>query len=152
MTPRSEPEVWNFRKYKDDGPADDADNESRVSVEATVSQDDQVKIGYLFPKDRVRFRGTDLWTTLLGDLLAALRKADPSSVCVVFDTLSSPGDTMKAAIDLSTIAGALQPALGCYFVGIETEPRLYNILEDRRNKTLERLVELNITVASTTKV
>ena len=134
--------VWNCRQYQ--GQTDEED-EDEVLPKVPSKAADYVKVGYMYPKDRLRFRGVGCFEKLLGDLMGAAKKSDPSSVFVVFDTCGSVGDSMAAAMQCSLQQRAsgkiLQPgSMGCYCACVEVAERQCAILLDRRSKTFETLI------------
>jgi hypothetical protein len=118
-----------MRRYKTQGENEIDDSETSTRDETCL--DDYVKVGYLFPKDRVKFRGVTLWNAVLADLIKSVRTADPHAVFVVFDTCASPGDVMKASIDTSIINGELCPLLGTFYAGIEPDARMIGYVTPR---------------------
>jgi hypothetical protein len=111
-----------MRRYKNQGETENDDIETSSKDETCF--DDYVKVGYLFPKDRLKFRGVAVWNTILTDLMKSVREADPHAVFIVFDTCASPGDAMKASIDASVVNGELCPLVGTFFAGIEPDARM----------------------------
>jgi hypothetical protein len=111
-----------MRRYKNQGETENDDIETSSKDETCL--DDYVKVGYLFPKDRLQFRGVAVWNTILTDLMKSVREADPHAVFIVFDTCASPGDAMKASIDASVVNGELCPLVGTFFAGIEPDARM----------------------------
>jgi hypothetical protein len=87
--------------------------------------DDYVKVGYVFTRDRGKFRGVAIWASILADLMKAVRTTDPHAVFVVFDTCTSPGDVMKASIDTSVVNSELCPIAGTCYAGIEPDARMF---------------------------
>ena len=59
---------------------------SEVTVKFAGQLAAKVRIGYLFPRDRNRFRGDDFWTAILKSLVQGIRSREPNTCILVIDT------------------------------------------------------------------
>jgi hypothetical protein len=136
-------EVWDTRSSsRECRDSDDEAEDLGVAIqEVSGCRPCHVRFGYAPQFDKARFRGAEWWSAVLTDLIGALPEETP---VLVFDTTAGLGDSLIGTLlssKFAHVSGHRTLVDKVWFVGVETDMRMYDVAQTRRDFTLKEEVE-----------
>jgi hypothetical protein len=135
-------EVWDTRSSSNACDSEDeVDDEAKAIQEVSGCRPYHIRFGYAPQFDKARFRGAEWWAAVLTDLIEALPEETP---VVVFDTTAALGDSLIGTLmssKFAQVSGHRTLVEKVWFAGVETDLRMYDVVQTRRDLTIKGEVE-----------